>query len=193
MSDFKNLSLMDLANVDTSDLTAQMSRLPDAGIYIAEIAKAGFEEQPPKDPADPMNFTCGFNYNILMFQPEAPDYQGNPEDKVGRPLNERYFIYGKEGVQEGIQLLMGRYKKAGFRCKGVMGGVEGKAVGWVDEAIGKAVAVRVVHRTDKEGQPRAYFDWLSLNQLQKADIPWHVFQRPFLDETGNEVEIDEAA
>lgn len=177
-------SLMDLASTDTSELTAQLSRLPRAGIYIINLDEARFAEQAPTDPADPMNYTLGIKGTILVFDPLDKADAGKAAELEGKALSERYFLFGKD-IQEAIQLLMGRYKAAGFRHKGAMGGVEGAAPGWIDEALGKRVAVRVRHFTDKGGQDRAGFDWLSQKAMEKAGIDWAIMQRDFLDEHGN--------
>lgn len=170
MSDLNNFtSLMDFASFDTSDLKAQTSRLQAAGLYIVELNGFEFADQPPQDPADPMNYTLSFKENVLAFIPEDKDYAGNPEEMVGREITERYFFYGKD-IQTAIQLLMGRYKKSGFRYKGKMGGVPGQEPGWLDEAIGQRIAVRVRHRTNKNGDENAIFDWLDAKQLEKAGI-----------------------
>lgn len=185
MSEMMFTSLMDLASTDTSELSALQSRLARAGIYIVDMNEAKFTEQPSDDPAKPTSYNLGFKYDILHYEPL--DKNEPPVDLVGKPLSERYFLYG-ENIQEAIQLLMGRYKLTGFRHKGPMGGVEGVAPGWVDEAIGKRVAIRVRHFTDKNGQDRAAFDWLSPKAMEKAGIPFETLQRDFLDEHGNAVQ-----
>jgi hypothetical protein len=179
-------NLMELATLDTSDLKAQTSRLPNQGIYVINIEELKFAEQAPSDPADPMNYTLTIRGTVLAFQPL--DQNGaSEEDMEGRQLTERYFLYGKQ-IQEAIQLLMGRFKLVGFRHKGIMGGVEGSEPGWIDEAVGQRVCVRVRHYTSRgDGQERASFDWLSPKQMEKAGIQWEVLARPFLDENGNEV------
>jgi hypothetical protein len=184
--EFSFSSLMDLAATDTSDLSAQTSRLQRAGIYIIDLNKLQFSEQAPADPADPVSYLLNIAGQILAFSP-LDLTQGDGTDLIGRDLPERYFLNGKQ-VKEAIQLLMGRFKTVGFKHKGQMGGVEGMA-GWVDEALGKRVAVRVRHYTSKDGQERVGFDWLSPKQMEKAELPWETLARPFLDEQGNEVEL----
>lgn len=190
MSNEMNFSnLMDLASTDTSDLQAQLSRLPRAGIYIIELEELKFAEQAPQDPAEPMNYTLGIKGMTLAFQPLDKTESG--DNMEGRALSERYFLYGQE-VKEAIQLLMGRFKAAGFRHKGVMGGVEGSEPGWIDEAIGNRVCVRVRHFNSKDGQERAGFDWLSPKAMAKAGIEWDVLGREYLDETGKAVQQEAA-
>lgn len=185
-----SMSLLDLAAFDTSDLKAQVGRLQPAGLYIIELNSIGFAEQPAKDPADPSNYRFESKGQILAFQPLSADsYNGNPEDMVGRDLREGVFLSGKD-IQAAIQQLMGKYKLAGFRHKGPMGGVEGSAPGWVDEAKGKRVAVRVRQYTTAGGEDRVAFDWLSPKQLKSAGLEWaDTMGRDFLDEKGNPVEI----
>lgn len=173
--------LMSLAQMDTSDLQAQVTRLARQGIYVVELGKPGFTEQPPQDPADPMSFTLAYPSTILAFTALEPSADDN--ELVGKPLNDRYFVWGKD-VKQAIQLLMGRAKVAGFRYKGKMGGVEGAEPGWLDEQAGKRVAVRVTWYTPKGGDERARFDWLSVKQLEKLQIPWEIMGRDFLDEHG---------
>lgn len=188
MSDFSLMSLMDLASVDTSDIAAQTSRLPKQGIYIINLDELKFTEQAATDPADPSNYNLNIKGTILTFSPL--NESDSAEGMEGRPLNERYFLYGKD-VKEAIALLMGRFKVAGFKHKGVMGGVEGGPAGWVEDAVNNRVAVRVSHYTVKKtGQENARIDWLSPKAMEKAGIPWEVMQRDFLDEHGN---VQEAA
>ena len=184
-----SMSLLDLAAFDTSDLKAQVGRLQAAGIYIIDLNKVGFAEQPARDPADPSNFRYESKGTILAFMPaDAATYQGKPEDMAGRELREGVFLSGKELV-DAFRQLMGKYKMAGFRHKGIMGGVEGQAPGWIDEALGKRVAVRVRQYTTSGGEDRVSFDWLSPKQLEKIGLSWaDSMGRDFLDENGNVVE-----
>jgi len=179
-------NLMDLATVDTSDLSAQTSRLQRQGIYVLELTELKFVEQPPQDPADPMNYNLTTKGTVLAFAPLDPNESA--EGMEGRDLRERIFLYGKD-VKEGIQLLMGRFKIVGFKHKGIMGGVEGAPTGWIDEAVGKRIAVRVRHYTNKNGQDVAAFDWLSPKQMEKAGLTWEALQRDFLDEKGEVVDL----
>jgi len=184
--EFNFSSLMDLAATDTSDLSAQTSRLQRAGIYVLELNKLQFTEQAPSDPADPVSYLLGISGQILAFAPLNLE-GGDGSDLIGRDMSERYFLNGKQ-VKEAIQLLMGRFKTVGFKHKGQMGGVEGMS-GWIDEALGKRVAVRVRHYTSRDGQERVGYDWLSPKQMEKAEMPWDTLARPFLDEQGNEVDL----
>ncbi len=179
-------NLMDLATVDTSDLSAQTSRLQRQGLYVVELHELKFVEQAPQDPADPMNYNLTTQGTILAFVPLDPSESA--EGMEGRNLRERIFLYGKDS-KEGIQLLMGRFKTAGFKHKGIMGGVEGAPAGWVDDAVGKRIALRVRHYTNRNGQEQVAIDWLSPKQMEKAGISWEVLQREFLDEKGDVVNI----
>lgn len=182
-------NLMDLATVDTSDMTAQVSRLQRQGIYVLELSSLGFVEQPPQDPADPMNYNLKTTGQILEFMPLNEEDAAAREGLLGKDLNERIFIYGKE-ARESIQLLMGRFKQVGFRHKGIMGGMEGAPAGWIDEAVGKRIAIRVRHYVRKsDGQEVAAIDWMSPKQMEKAEMPWEVLAREFLDESGNPVDL----
>lgn len=179
-------SLMELASTDTSDLTPLMSRLPKQGIYISLLGKAGITEQAPQDPADPMSYNLALPGTILFFKPLDENDTTSAAELEGKNLNERYFLWGKQ-VKEAIQLLMGRFKSVGLRYKGNIGGVEGSAPGWIDEAEGKRVAIRVRHYT-RDGQDRAAFDWLTPKQLDKLKIGWEVMQRDFIGENGHPVD-----
>lgn len=181
MQGFDNL--MALGSFDTSDLQAQVSRLAKQGIYVIDLGKLGFQEQPPADPALPMNYQLLIPATILDFKPLDPKAEGANDDLTGRAINERYFVYGKE-IQEAIQLLMGKFKQAGFKHKGAVGGVEGAPPGWIDEANGKRVILRVSHYKPKDGEERAQFTWLSPKQMEKLGIPMNVLGRDFLDEFG---------
>lgn len=185
MSDMNFANLMDLATVDTSDLQAQTSRLQRQGIYVLELSELKFSEQAPNDPADPMNYNLVIKGSTLAFAPLDPNESA--EGMEGRDVRERYFLYGKD-VKEAIQLLMGRFKTVGFKHKGVMGGVEG-VTGWIDEAVGKRIAIRVRHYTNKNGQENAAIDWLSPKQMEKAGIEWAVLGRDFLDDKGDVVDL----
>lgn len=184
--DFSNL--MQLASLDTTELTAQLTRLALEGIYIIDLGKVGFTQQAPTDPAKPMNFNLAIPGTILAFAPLHKEDESKVADLISKPLNERYFLYG-ENLKEAIQLLMGRYKTVGFKHKGIMGGVEGAQPGWIDEAQGRRVVVRVSGFTDKTDQPRVRFDWLSPKAMKKANIDWEILGRDFLDEHGNVIEV----
>jgi hypothetical protein len=186
MSDFAFASLMDLATLDTSELQAQTSRLQTKGIYILALEDLKFVEQPASDPAEPMNYILNIKGMCMGFEPLDKD--AAPVEMEGKSISERYFIYGKD-LRQAIQLLMGRYKTVGFRHKGIMGGVEGSEPGWIDDAMGKMVVLRVNHYTPKDGQERAQYDWLSPKMMAKAGIPWETLQREFHDEVGNPVEV----
>lgn len=184
--------LMSLAQLDTSDLQAQVSRLAREGIYIVDLTKLSLAEQPSSDPAKPTNFNLVINGTILDFAPLKPeDAQGNEADMVGRTLNERFFLFGEQ-IKEAIQLMMGRFKLVGFRHKGIIGGVEGQPPGWIDEAVGKRIVVRVRHYTPVGGQERAQFDWCSPKVMEKLGLDWSLMGRPFLDEVGKEIDPKEA-
>lgn len=177
-------SLMDLAAVDTSDLSAQMSRLQRAGIYVLDVNSAMFSEQPSNDPAEPANYNLAIRSKVLLFVPiDENDGGGDPSQMEGKDFNERYFIYGKQ-IKEAIQLLMGRYKSVGLPHKGKLGGVEGSEPGWVDSISGQRIVVRVRHYKSSDGQDRAGYDWLSPKAMAKAGVTWDVLGRDFLDEFG---------
>lgn len=183
------LGLLDLATLDTSDMKAQMSRLQVAGIYILELKEMGIAEQPNSDPAQPSNFLITSKGTTLFFAPldKTSMSEEQAKEMEGKDVSERYFIDGKN-IREAIQLLMGRYKTAGLRHKGAIGGVEGAPAGWLDEAIGKRIALRVRHYVGKDGQDRVGYDWLSPKQMEKLELPWAILGRDFLDENGNPVQ-----
>lgn len=184
-------SLMELASLDTSDMTAQISRLAREGVYICQLTELKFIEQPAKDPAKPMNYALSIKGLILAFEPTVK--QGEvaapiPEGLIGGNLNERFFLFG-ENLKEAVQLLMGRFKQAGFRHKGKMGGIEGAEAGWIEEALNQRVAIRVRHG-NRDGQDVAYFDWMSPKQMDKAGLKdWTgIMAREFLDENGKPID-----
>jgi hypothetical protein len=187
MTEMNFANLMDLASVDTSDLSAQTSRLQRQGIYILELTELKFVEQAPSDPAEPMNYNLTTKGNTLAFMPLDPNESA--EGMEGRDVRERIFLYGKD-IKEGIQLLMGRFKVVGFKHKGVMGGVEGGPAGWVDDAVGKRIAIRVRHYVRKsDGQEAAAIDWLSPKAMEKAGLQWEMLARDFVDEKGEVVDL----
>lgn len=188
MSEMNFANLMDLATIDTSDLSAQTSRLQRQGIYVLDITEMKFVEQPPQDPADPMNYNLTSKGVILAFAPLDPADEQYVESMIGKDLRERIFVYGKD-IKESIQLLMGRFKTAGFKHKGVMGGVEGGPAGWIDEAVGKRIAIRVRQYTNRNGQEQVSIDWLSPKQMEKNGLTWDMLQRDFLDEKGEVVDL----
>jgi len=184
--DFTNL--MQLAELDTTELQAQMTRLALEGIYVCELGKVGFTAQASNDPAKPANFNLALPGTILAFAPLHKEDEPKINGLIGQTLNERYFLFG-ENIKEAVQLLMGRYKTVGLKHKGKMGGVEGYQPGWVDEAQGKRVVVRVSGYVDKQEQPRVRFDWLSPKAMKKANIDWEIMGRDFLDEHGKAIEV----
>src|SRR6185369_13970648 len=89
-------NLMALASLDTSDLKAQISRLPKEGIYVVDLAKLGFAEQPPQDPADPMSFNLVGQSVIRQFVPLKEEDAATAADLEGENLNERIFLWGQQ-------------------------------------------------------------------------------------------------
>lgn len=184
------MGLMDLATLDTSDYKAQMSRLQASGIYILDMQSVKIAEQPNSDPAQPSNFLITTQGLTLAYVPleKGTMTEEQIKEMEGKSVNERYFIDGKN-IKEAIQLLMGRYKMAGLRHKGMLGGVEGAPAGWLDEVVGKKTALRVRQYVGKDGQDRVSYDWLSPKQMEKLELPWEILGRDFCDENGNPVEV----
>ncbi len=184
MSEHAIMNLMDLAALDTSDMSAQMSRLQRQGIYFLEVVKAGYTEQESNDAAKATNYNLMIESTILEFIPLDETEKLDMSKIIGATFKERYFLFGEQLIQS-IQLLMGMYKSVGLRCKGAMGGVEGSEPGWVDEIAGKRIIVRVQHRTGNDGQERANIYWLTPKQMKKLGIPLDALGRDLLDEQGN--------
>lgn len=167
MSDIENeveFSLAQLAEIDTSDLKAQVSRLPPAGIFLVRgvDAKAGESRQEGKPPL----FNIAFESEILEAKPLDKDK--DPESLVGGKLKDRYILWPSD-FQEALQLLMGRYMVIGLEHKGRLGGVEGGEPGWLDNYPGAIHRIRVRHFTDKNGVDRAGFDWLPAEDAKSED------------------------
>lgn len=178
LEEMSAMSLMDLAEMDTSEIQAKTSRLQAEGIYVLEVEEAQFKEQPPAEVTDPMNFNLVVRSNILAYLPN-PDI-AHPQELEGKTFMDRVFLWGKELV-ESIEYLKGKYKQAEIDYSGArMGGIEGQEPGWVDGLVGQRIVVRVRHGKNE----RAYTDWLSMKQVEKIDgLDWaDVIGRKALEE-----------
>lgn len=160
MSDIESsgfISLADFANLNTDDIAAIASRVPDAGVFHVrgEKISASLSEANEKGPG-----IYRFNFSLLILDGKPIDKSKDIEKLLGKKINQSYSIYPKD-MNEGIGLLKGMYQKVGLPFSGMApGGVEGQPPGWLDTVIGHEFDVRIRTAPDNTGNMRAYFDWL---------------------------------
>jgi hypothetical protein len=152
------ISLQDLAGMNTDDIKALASRVAAPGIFRVRGLTVNMKQGEPSDDGKPGIFNLTYNFEILSAQPT--DKSVDPENLVGKKINERFAIFPQDLV-EGIGLLKGKYQKVGLPFSGMpMGGLEGAEPGWVDTVVNAEFDVRIRNAPGKDGQLRAFFDWL---------------------------------
>lgn len=186
MSALEFTSLMDLASTDTTDVKAVRSRLPSEGIYIVSMTEAGMKEAELDDPEATPRANLRFQGVIEYFEPlKAPDDSENVPDLVGKNFNQFATLW-LDDVAQAIGLLKGQfYERAKLPTAGQPGGIEG-VEGWIDGVVGQRIGVRIRH--SKGENTRAYYDWLSPKELDKAGIAWEDLGRPAYNPDGSEME-----
>lgn len=161
-------SLADLANMETDEIKTLMTRLPPAGIFVVlGLAVTAAETKPNAENPNPL-FRFSFKSKVLEAKPISKDT--DPESLVGRELNDSYTVWTKtkEDFIESIGLLKGKYTTVGLDTTGRMGGVTGQEPGWLDGYVNAQHRLRIRHVTNKDGQERAYFDWLPAEDANKS-------------------------
>jgi hypothetical protein len=181
--------LMDLATQDTTEVKALRSRLQPAGIYLVTFDDVGMTERETDDPEATPMVNLRFKGTIDYYEPldandDTPD--GTESDMVGKAFNQFSTLW-LDDVPQAIGLLKGMYERAALPTAGQLGGVEGTE-GWVDGLVGMRVGIRVRHATTNNGDKRAYYDWLSPKECQKAGIEWEDVGRPAFLPDGTEME-----
>lgn len=157
-------TLADLAAYNTDEIATLTSRLPELGLYIVAGKVATFKVGESKDGKPPL-IRLGVQAEVLDFTPIKKDF--DVTKVIGRTLSTSITLWPQDLEQE-IGLLKGNYQKAGIPNTGPMGGVEGQPPGWVDNAVGANWAWKVSSYTDKNGEPRARFDWGPVPGLEAA-------------------------
>lgn len=152
------LSLADLADLNTDEISTLTSRVPLAGIYHCKVTTAEGKQGEEKDGKPAM---IRFNYAYEVMSAQLVDKTADT-DIAGKILRESYPIWNKDenALKEAIGLLKGRYQKVGLVNSGRMGGDPNKEPGWIDGGLGAEVDIQV-RVGIKDGEPRAYFDWLA--------------------------------
>lgn len=167
------ISLADLASMDTDDIQAIETRVHQAGVYDCRIesAKSGggeWDEANNRQNA----FTVSYIYEVLHAT--LIDKAVDANAKVGRKIRESFRIWPAD-IGEGIGLIKGRHQKAGLQNSGMPMGGDGKAVGWLDAAVGGIVSLQVRTGIIKAtGQQTNFFDWLkpdSATQGTAEELP----------------------
>lgn len=195
MSDDKEMdftNLMDLAGEDVSDVQAITSTLQPEGLYIVDVLQVTMQEGTvTTQDGDKQVGNIRVEGLIVDYRPLKEVEDGPIREMEGKSYNEFHTIWlgSKEEVLEGIGKLKGRWQTARFPTSGALGGIEGTS-GWLDGIVGQRVAIRVQHKTDRQGNARAYRDWLDPKGMKKYDMDWEDLQRPALTPEGEE--IDEA-
>lgn len=181
--------LMAMASSDTSEIKGIRSRLQRAGLYLVTWDEISMKEDSNDDPMKTPSVSLMFKGIIDSYESldkGDDDDDTSTVDVTGKGFVQFARIY-MDDVAEAIGLLKGTYERAALPTTGVLGGVEGVS-GWLDGIAGVRVGVRVRHVTTRDGDKRAYYDWLSPKELRTAGIDWDELQRPAYLPDGSEME-----
>lgn len=155
MVDNVNISLAQLAAMNTDDVQTLTSRAAPAGVFRVKCEfKGGKEAEAVDDKPTLIRFNYG--YEVLMAKPVSKEV--TPESCIGRKYNESYTLWPSDLLGM-IGLLKGRHQKVGLPNNGVMGGLEGAEPGWMDSSDEAEFDIQI--RTGiKDGEVRNFWDWL---------------------------------
>jgi len=149
------ISLLELANTVTDEISTLLTRNPAAGIYtvVGELVegsqKDAIEDKPP---------LIQFKFVAEVLDCKPIDKKVDPQTLVGRKLNEVYTLWPAD-MEQLLGLLKGRYQKVGLSNKGNLGGVPNAAPGWLDGMVGHIFQMRV-STFMQNGQERVRYDWV---------------------------------
>jgi len=128
-----------MANIDTTDMEALVSRVMPEGIYVVEGEDVSVIESDGSNENAPL-FRIKFKAKVLKADPL--DQTIDPESLEDKRLNPEFPIWS----QEDIQYLMGDFKRAGLPYKGPMVAADGTPTGWLADYVGARLVYRVTHR-----------------------------------------------
>lgn len=151
-----SFSLADLAGLDTTEIQAITSRLPEAGIYTVFCEEIGFREGESKDGKPPLHRLAG---KLVIRDATLINKNVDVEKLIDKTLPWQFPMW-PSNIEETIGLLKGQYRKVGIDTSGVMGGMPAKGdadpiEGWVDQLVGAEFQIRV-----NVNNERAYYDFL---------------------------------
>lgn len=151
------ISLAELAQMNTDDVSVILSRVPHAGLFRVRCLTVAGKEGDAVEGKPPL---LRFNYSYEIIGGQCSDKKIDMEKLLGKKLTESYTLWPAD-VLEGIGLLKGRYQKVGLPNSGMpIGGVEGMEPGWLDTAVGHEFDIKVSTYA-KNGIERASFDWMT--------------------------------
>lgn len=185
-------NLMDLVQQDTSEIKAITSRLQAEGIYVIDWVEASIKS-PKEDgeewgPDEKPRANLRFEGVIVDYTPLVEDSMTEEQIQAmpGKSFNQFETLW-LDNVAESIGEIKGKlYARARYATNGALGGMEGVPAGWLNGIEGTRCVVRVRHATNRNGDRRAYFDWLSPKEMAKVDIDWEDLGRAALDADGTE-------
>lgn len=186
------MSLMDLTTMDTTEIKAVRGRLQQAGIYVVNFTNVTVNMKVDEVDPDKSRANVRWEGVIESFQPleDAEEEGVDPEAMIGRAFNQFRSIPLRpaDEMRRAIGQIKGEmYHLARFPTVGPLGGDPDGEPGWLENVVGQRVAIRVRHATNKDGDTRAYIDWLSPALLNQIDgIDWEDMQRPALNPDGTE-------
>lgn len=161
-----DLSLAQLAEMNTDEIAVLTSRVPDIGVYIVNCLEVKGSQADPK-PNEPTLFSFTWKHQIL--EATLLDKTKDTSGIIGKNLNDRFTLWPKD-FKEMMGLLKGRYKLVGLPYEGMpLGGVENAKPGWLDTAVGHIFQVKVRHWTNKSGEVQAAMDWLAYKSPEQIE------------------------
>lgn len=152
-----DLSLADLANLDTSDMAIVMSRLPMEGLWTVRGKSVALGKSDPKEEGQMPLFRIGFKFESIKIEPTNPPEDFDPAKTVGRKLSDSTTLW-PDAFQQEIGIIRGKYKRVGLPSDGKLGGMEGNP-GWLNN-IEDAIFVLKVRHAEVKGESKAFIDWV---------------------------------
>lgn len=158
MSDETMFSLADLAQLNTDDISAKLSRAYIPGIYNVIGKSVKMTQLESKKEGEPGLIQVAFVYEVLSATATKKTEQEEIERMIGRDIRDSYTIWPND-IRDSLALLKGRYQKAGIENSGMgVGGVEGQEPGWLDNVVNAQLGLKIGSYV-KDGETRNRFDW----------------------------------
>lgn len=145
-------SLAELAQMDTTEIVAIQSRMPNAGVYTVIGEEARMVQLDPREGREDQAPLIQLKFKFRPIDAILVDKSIDVPALIAsdRRLNEAYTFWPND-LKDCVALLKGRYELIGLPNDGLMGGVEGLEPGWVDGIVGHQFNIRVDIKEGKNG------------------------------------------
>lgn len=167
------VSLADLAGMQTDEIKTLDSRLFPAGLFAVRCTSVSLGKRDPKEGINektglpfPALFYVEFRYEVMEASPL--DKKVDADSLVGRTLVDSITLW-PETFDVEIGVMKGNYKRIGLPNEGVLGGLEGGEPGWLDGAVDHIFPLKVSHgKADANGIQRARMHWQKMPEAEAA-------------------------